>query len=86
MKKHRQTLADGIADGIADAMKRQTWWSALPSDAQAELAEVHARYRSGKYGGAKRLTVAKLIQASCAERGWKTCDTKRLAEWLQKNI
>lgn len=84
--KKRSSLADRIANGIADAMKRQTWFSSLPSEAQTELAEVHQRFRSGRYGSAKRLTVAKLILSHCEERGWKTCDTRRLAEWLQKDL
>ena len=79
-----KALADVVADGLVTAVRRM-WLDALPADARAELIAVRSRYKDGGYGPAKRGTIARLLHANCADRGWKTCDTKRLSEWLQSD-
>lgn len=78
-----KTLADLVAAGVAAESKRQTWWELLPDEARQELTAVREQWLAGGYGRAKRGTVARILVAHCGERGWKTCDVKRLSEWLR---
>ena len=83
-KNKSKTLADFVADGLVTAV-RQNWLDILPAEAREEITAVRERYKGGGYGQAKRGTIARLIHANCVERGWKTCDTKRLSEWLRSD-
>lgn len=83
--KRKQTLADLVAVGLASAPTRQTWFTVLPDDAQAEIENVRKRFQAGEYGPAKRTVVARFLHAECERQGWKTCDVQRLSQWLAKS-
>lgn len=77
-------LADEILAAVPAVVHRRTWWDDLPAEAAAELLEVRKRFQSGQYGTIKKYQVAQLLFDRCRSRGWKTCDSRRLAEWLAK--
>lgn len=78
-------LADDVAAAVPRDAARKTWFESLPAEAVEELLELRQRYQAGAYGSAKRLHIARAAVARCQERGWKTCDATRLAQWLLKN-
>jgi hypothetical protein len=76
-------LADIDAAAAVQCVRR-TWFDALSEEAQKELLSVRHRWRDGKYT-MKRMTLARFVIKAATDRGWKTCDLKRMAEWLAKN-
>lgn len=83
--KRNPTLADRVAVGLATSTVRQTWFTVLPADVQAEIENVRKRFQAGEYGPAKRTVVARFLHAECERQGWKTCDVQRLSQWLAKS-
>ena len=81
-KSKVKSLADDVGE-LMVAYSPRTWWDRLPEDAQRELLAVRERFQSGGYQGSGT-ALARVLEARCAERGWKTCDHKRLREWLAK--
>lgn len=81
-KAKPKSLADDVGDSL-QAYKPKSWWDGLPPEGREELLRVRERYQSGGYDGS-RTALARVLEARCAERGWKTCDHKRLREWLAK--
>ena len=77
------SLADAIRTGVLEESKRATWWTELSDSQREELSDVRRNFHAGEYGRAKRGTVARLLKSYCDKRGIKTCDTKRLSEWLR---
>ena len=76
-------LADEILAAVPSVVKRRTWFDDLPDDAQAELLQVRQRWQAGGYGPLlKRRTLGAMLVDRCRDRGWHTCDARRLAEWL----
>jgi hypothetical protein len=82
-KAKTPSLTDDVAESLKACVPK-TWWDGIPPDAQAELLAVRAKFKAGGYE-ARRGTVARVLAERCRERGWKTCDHKRFAEWLQKD-
>lgn len=78
-------LADEILAAVPGVVRRKTWWDELSEEASAELLEVRRRFHAGEYGHAKRQTLARLLFERCRDRGWRTCDAARLAQWLAQN-
>ena len=78
------SLADEIAAADPKQFRRRTWYDDLPPDAISELIDVRQRFHAGEYK-LKALQIAKLLYERCHDRGWKTCDATRLAQWLQRN-
>jgi hypothetical protein len=78
-------LADDVAADVPKDAARKTWFQLLPAEAADELLELRRRYQAGDYGTAKRLHVARAAVERCQERGWKTCDATRMAQWLMQN-
>ena len=81
-KPKAKSLADDVGE-LMVAYSPKTWWDRLPDDAQRELLAVRERFQSGGYQGA-RTALARVLHDRCSQRGWKTCDPKRLGEWLAK--
>lgn len=81
----RESLADLVAGGVAEAARRVTWFDALPDDAKAELLAVRERFQAGGYGQAKPKTVARVMVEHCQARKWRVINTRDLAIWLQKS-
>ncbi len=82
-KAKTPSLADDVGESLK-ACAPKTWWDHLPPEAKAELLAVRATFKAGGYG-ARRGTIARVLVDRCRERGWKTCDHKRFAEWLQRD-
>lgn len=78
-------LADEILAAVPGVVRRRTWWDDLPEEAAAELLDVRRRFQAGEYGVLKRHQLADLLYTRCKDRNWRTCDTRRFAEWLAKN-
>ena len=78
-------LADEILEVAATVGRRPTWWDRLPAEATSELLDVRHRFQAGEYGELKRHQLGELLFTRCKARGWRTCDARRLAEWLAKN-
>lgn len=76
-------LSELVAEGVHKSTQQRTWFGLLPDEAQKELADVRQRFAAGEYAPARSGTVARVLIAHCQERGWKTCDHKRVAEWLR---
>ena len=83
MAKKTASLAEDIGEAVA-AIKQRTWWTELDPSVQEELLAVRRRFHAGGYA-AKRGTLARILADTCRERGLRTCDHKRFAEWLAKN-
>lgn len=81
----RESLADIVAGGVAEAVRRQNWFDALPDEARAELLAVRERFQAGGYGQAKPKTVARVIVEHCQARGWRVVNPRDLGVWLQKS-
>lgn len=81
----RESLADLVAGGVAEASRRRTWFDLLPDEAQAELLEVRGRFQSGGYGEAKAKTVARVVFEHCQTRGWHVINPRDFALWLQRS-
>lgn len=64
--------------------QRRTWFDRLPEDARETLAAARQKFHAGGYGNLKRHTLARVLMAHAAERGWKIPMAKGLNEWLVK--
>lgn len=79
------SLADEIHATLPTLVVRQTWWHKLPPEAGEELLDVRRRFQAGEYGELARHRLAAILHQRCKERGWRTCDARRFAEWLAQN-
>lgn len=80
------SLADEILAAVPGVVRRKTWWDDLPEEAAADLLDVRRRFQAGEYGPKlKKYQLADLLFARCKDRGWRTCDARRLAIWLAQN-
>lgn len=77
-------LADEVLAAVPGVIRRRTWWDNLTEEAAAELLDVRRRFHAGEYGEAKRYQIAEILYERCQQRGWRTCDAHRLAQWLAK--
>ena len=75
-------LADEILAAVPSNVRRPTWWDKLPKEASAELLDVRRRFHAGEYGELTRYRLGTLLLQRCQSRGWRTCDARRMAEWL----
>jgi len=83
MPKATSLLAD--VDAAAKSFRnRTTWFDMLGSEAQSELLAARQKWHAGGFT-LKRYQVSRLIVKAATNRGWKVCDEKRMAEWLDKN-
>lgn len=80
------SLADEILQAVPEVTRRKKWFDYLPQEAMTELLEVRHRWQAGEYGPkVKPMTIGKLLVARCQDRGWETCDARRMSEWLQRS-
>jgi len=77
-------LADAVAKRVKPA-KRDSWIDRLSPEDQASVYEIKERYRSGGYGVASAVSVARALREEAAEHGWHTVTDKEIAAWLRKN-
>lgn len=78
-------LADiDAAVAAVTAERRLTWFDRLPTEAMDTLLAAREKFHAGGYGKLRRLTLARILIDHAAKRGWRTCDDKRLSEWLAK--
>lgn len=71
---------------IAVAASRPvTWFDRLPTEAQDALLAARTKFHAGGYGDISRFALARVLVAYAKEHGWKTCDRKRMHEWLEKH-
>lgn len=81
----RNVLADiDAAVASVAAERRLTWFDRLPTEAMDTLLAAREKFHAGGYGTTKRHTLARILLEYCQTRGWRSCDCKRMSEWLAK--
>lgn len=66
------------------AERHSTWFDKLPPEPQKVLLAAREKFHAGGYGTTKRLTLARILIEYCETRGLRSCDYKRMGEWLAK--
>jgi hypothetical protein len=84
MAKSALAAIDAAVAEVVNA-QRATWFDRLPDDARETLAAARAKFRAGGYGTLKRHTLARVLIAHAAERGWKVPMNKGMNEWLARH-
>jgi hypothetical protein len=72
---------DSIVEATAQASRRKTWFDHLPSDAREVLTAARKKFHAGGYE-ISRHALAKVLIEHAKGRGWRTCDQRRMCEWL----
>ena len=75
---------DAAVASAALMQRPRTWFDNLHSDAQRVLIEARRKFHAGGYD-VKRRTLARLLCGYCQKNGWKSCDERRMSEWLAQN-
>lgn len=68
----------------AAAARRETWFERLPPEEQRKFAAAREKFHDGGYGTLPRLTLGRALIQYAEKRGLRTCDYKRMGEWLAK--
>lgn len=84
MAKANQLADIDAAVAAFTAERRLTWFDRLPTEAMDSLLAARQKFQSGGYGDLPRLTLARVLIDYAEKHGWKTCDYKRMGEWLRK--
>jgi hypothetical protein len=84
MAKGNMLAEIDVAVAAAMAERRLTWFDRLPTEAMDTLLAAREKFHAGGYGTTKRLTLARILIEYCETRGWRSCDHKRMGEWLAK--
>ena len=82
-----KSALSAIDAAVAEVLNAQlvTWLDRLKDDARETLLAARAKFHSGGYGTLKRNTLARVLIAHAAERGWKIPQAKGVSEWLAKH-
>ncbi|NBW14686.1 MAG: hypothetical protein EBR82_42475 [Caulobacteraceae bacterium] len=63
---------------------KRSWFSRLPAEAQAEMAEVKREWLTGTLQGTPFSTIYRGIVARCTEVGWHAPDAEQtISRWLR---
>lgn len=84
MARNALAAIDAAVAQVVNA-QRVTWLDRLPDDARETLLAARAKFHAGGYGALKRNTLARVLIAHAAERGWKIPQAKGVSEWLAKH-
>ena len=63
---------------------RTGWWMRMPPEAQTELLEVRAQFKTGELK-APAHTLARAVCKACSERGWPVPGQHAVVAWLNKS-
>lgn len=77
---------DDIDAAVATAVatRRGTWFDRLPLEVQHKFAAAREKFHAGGYGTVPRLTLGRALMKYAEDHGLRTCDYKRMGEWLAK--